>query len=45
MRDAYKKIRKTWEISPVTKVKKSKKKYCKSLTKQDIEKILQEEDM
>jgi hypothetical protein len=45
MKEAYKKIRKTWKISPVTRVKKNKNKYCKKLTKQDIETILHSEDM
>lgn len=28
---AYQKIRKTWEINPVTKVEKSKKKYSRKI--------------
>jgi hypothetical protein len=39
------KIRKTWNISPVTKVKKSKKIYNRALTNQQIKNILNSEDL
>jgi hypothetical protein len=38
------KIRKTWVINPVTRVKKDKKKYDKKFTKKEIREILHEED-
>lgn len=43
--DAYKKVRKTWGISPVTKVLKSKKKYNRKKMKKYIKKIMKEEDL
>lgn len=42
--DIYKKIRKTWNRSPVTKIKKSKKLYNRQLSKKDIDRIRKEEE-
>ena len=39
------KIRRSWNISPVTKVKKSKKLYNRALTKQQVKHILKVEDL
>ena len=36
--------RRTWVVSPITKVKKSKKLYKRNLTKQEIHKVLEQED-
>ena len=36
--DCYKKIRKTWVISPETRIKQSKKKYNRKKTKQEFKK-------
>ena len=43
--DRYRKIRKSWSISPVTKVKPNKKLYKRALTKKEIHKILKEDDL
>ena len=37
-----KKVRKTWSISPVEKVKKSKKKYNRKKFKKELRKIYEE---
>jgi len=36
-------IRKTWKIRPVTKIKQSKKIYSREKEKQQLKKILQQE--
>lgn len=36
--------RRTWVVSPITKVKKSKRIYKRNLTKQEIDKVLKQED-
>lgn len=41
----YKKVRKEWLRSPVTKIKQSKKRYNRQLTKKEIRNILKQEDL
>lgn len=41
--DRYRKIRKSWSISPVTKIKKSKKLYKRSKNKREIDAQIKEE--
>lgn len=38
----YKKIRKTWEISPVEKIKDSNKKYDRNKSKNELRKEIKE---
>jgi hypothetical protein len=38
------KIRRVWSINPRTRIKGSKKKYDKKLTKKELEDILKKED-
>jgi hypothetical protein len=38
------KIRRTWSINPRTKIKESKKKYNRGLTKKEVRNILEKED-
>jgi SOS response regulatory protein OraA/RecX len=40
----YKKIRKTWVVAPVTKVKKSKKVYNRKFSQKELQHILKQED-
>lgn len=39
------KIRRFWTRNPVTKIKESKKKYDRKLTKRQIKQILKSEDL
>lgn len=38
------KIRRTWNIKPVQKVKQSKRIYNRKLTKKELQKVLKKED-
>ena len=38
------KFRRTWEINPKTRIKKSKKIYKRQLSKKELEELLKKED-
>lgn len=42
---AYKSIRKGWEINPKTRVKPSDKVYNRQLSKKEVKRILEQEDL
>lgn len=42
MLDAYKKLRKTWEINPKTRVKDSDKKYKRGREKQNLRREIED---